>query len=183
MTVHIRMDRKRARQSRPGPLILILMGVSGVGKTTVGKILAKKLACSFYDADDFHPPSNLSKMRAGTSLTDADREPWLELLHALLSELEVQGESAVLACSALKESHREKLTLGLRGIRFVFLRADYDQLRERLAQRKDHFMPLALLESQLADLEEPVGAVVVDAGPAAPVVAAEVVRQLDLEVA
>lgn len=176
------MDQQRARPSRPGPLLLVLMGVSGVGKSTVGKILAKKLACSFYDADDFHPPSNLSKMRAGTPLTDADREPWLERLHALLSELEAQGESAVLACSALKESYREKLTQDLPGIRLVYLRAGYVQLRERLARRNDHFMPLALLESQLADLEEPVGAVVVDAGPAPPVVAAEVVRQLDLEV-
>jgi len=170
------------QRARPGPLLLVLMGVSGVGKTSVGKILAKKLACSFYDADDFHPPSNLSKMRAGTSLTDADREPWLERLHALLSELEAQGESAVLACSALKESYREKLTQDLPGIRFVYLRMGYVQLRERLAQRNDHFMPLALLESQLADLEEPVGAVVVDAGPAPADVAAEVVRQLDLEV-
>jgi gluconokinase len=157
------------------------MGVSGAGKTTVGKLLAGKLACPFYDADDFHPLSNLRKMSAGRPLNDADREPWLERLHVLLCQVETRDESAVLACSALKEAYRKKLMQGLHSVRFVLLRVGDDQLRERLARRQDHFMPLTLLESQFADLEEPQGAVVVDAGAAPALVAAQVLRQVGLE--
>jgi gluconokinase len=163
-------------------VILVLMGVSGIGKTTVGKILAQKLACSFYDADDFHPPANLVKMSRDVPLTDADRAPWLDRLHALLSDLEARNERSVLACSALKEAYRRQLTEGLQGVRFVFLHADTDLLRERLAQRRGHFMSAALLESQLADLEVPPGALEVDVGPAPSAVAEEVLRMLRLEV-
>ena len=104
-----RRRRTRGHASQLEPLIVVVLGVSGSGKTTVGKQLARKLACPFYDADSFHPRSNIRKMSDGTPLTDSDREPWLERLHELLCRVEARDESAVLACSALKEAYRKRL--------------------------------------------------------------------------
>jgi gluconokinase len=141
-------------------MIVIIMGVSGCGKSTIGKPLAERLGYPFLDADEFHPPANVAKMAAGIPLTDADRQPWLELLNA---KLRVQ-DNAVLACSALKESYRQTLTRGLAGFRLVHLRGDIELIRARLAERTHRYMPASLLESQFATLEPPQDAIEVDIG-------------------
>jgi gluconokinase len=140
-------------------MIVVVMGVSGSGKTTIGRLLATRLGCEFIDGDDFHPPENVAKMAAGTALSDADRWPWLERLNR-----ELAGRSdAVLACSALKESYRSVLSSGLRDCRFVHLRGSIELIRSRLAERKHRYMPASLLESQFATLEPPQDAIEVDA--------------------
>ena len=139
-------------------MIVVVMGVSGCGKSTVGALLASRLGYPFLDADEFHPPANVTKMAAGTPLTDADRQPWLELLNAKLRGL----QNAVLACSALKESYRKILAQGLGDCRFVHLRGSIELIAARLAERKHRYMPASLLQSQFATLEPPVGAVAVD---------------------
>jgi gluconokinase len=139
-------------------MIVVLMGVSGCGKSTVGQLLAECLRYPFLDADEFHPPANVAKMAAGTPLTDADRRPWLELLNGkLLGE-----KNAVLACSALKDSYRRVLARGISDCRFVHLRGSLELIRARLADRKHRYMPASLLESQFATLEPPADAIDVD---------------------
>jgi gluconokinase len=145
-------------------MIVIVMGVSGCGKSTIGQLLADRLGFPFLDADELHPPGNVAKMAAGTPLTDADRQPWLELLNGKLRG----EENAVLACSALKESYRRVLSKGLADCRFVHLRGSMELIRARLDKRQHRFMPASLLESQFATLEPPAGALAVDiAQPAA----------------
>lgn len=139
------------------------MGVSGAGKTTVGRALARDLCWRFVDADDFHPAANVAKMERGEPLDDRDREPWLTRLAELLREHIARGESLVLACSALKASHRARLRVDPVAVRFVHLRATVELLRERLAGRRGHFFDPALLQSQLDALEPPEDALVVDA--------------------
>jgi carbohydrate kinase (thermoresistant glucokinase family) len=139
-------------------MIVVVMGVSGCGKTTVGRLLASRLQLPFLDADEFHPPANVAKMAAGTPLTDEDRRPWLELLNRKLLE----HKDAVLACSALKESYRRALARDLADYRFVHLRGSLELIRARLAERKHRYMPASLLESQFAALEPPADAIVVD---------------------
>ena len=139
-------------------MIVIVMGVSGCGKTTIGQLLADRLGFPFLDADEFHPPANVAKMAAGTPLTDTDRQPWLEFLNGKLRA----QKNAVLACSALKESYRQILSKGLADCRFVHLRGSIELIRSRLAERKHRYMPASLLDSQFATLEAPVGALVVD---------------------
>ena len=134
------------------------MGVSGCGKSTIGQQLATRLRVPFLDADEFHPPANVTKMAAGTPLTDADRRPWLELLNAKLRA----GKDAVLACSALKESYRQALSRGLDDCRFVHLKGSVELIRNRLAERKHRYMPASLLDSQFATLEPPLHAIEVD---------------------
>lgn len=142
-------------------LIVILMGVSGSGKTTIGQLLAAELGCGFYDGDDFHPPENIAKMRHGDPLTDEDRFPWLDALRGFaLSELEI-GRSLVIACSALKEIYRERLQIPGK-IRFVHLRGDFALIEQRLATRGGHFMDAGLLQSQFDALEEPTNAIAVE---------------------
>jgi len=141
-------------------MIVILMGVTGAGKTTVGRLLAGSLGAEFLDADDFHPPANVAKMRAGTPLDDADRAPWLARLNALLRSR--AQTDVVLACSALKARYRATLTEGLEAVRLVHLSGSRELLRERLLARRGHYMNPALLDSQLATLEPPAGALVVD---------------------
>jgi len=138
----------------------VIMGVSGSGKTTIGKLLAVRLGCEFLDGDDLHPSENVAKMTAGTPLTDADRWPWLELLNGKLHA----QKNAVLACSALKETYRQALSLGLADCRFVHLRGSLELIRSRLADRKHRYMPASLLESQFATLEPPADAIEVDVG-------------------
>ena len=145
------------------PRAVILMGVSGSGKSTVGASLAQRLECPFLDADDFHPAANVEKMKRGIPLNDEDRMPWLARLHDELEHRLGSGASVVLGCSALKESYRKILEEGLSQIDFVFLDVDQLTLRERLGKRKDHFFPKELLESQFAALERPADAIVVDA--------------------
>ena len=143
-------------------MILVLMGVSGCGKTTVGKILASQLGWVFYDADDFHPQSNVEKMRAGQALTDEDRWPWLDRLNALLRSSEVGGEDAIMACSALRQVYRDRLAQGCKDVRWRFLKGTFELIQSRLAVRKGHYMNPSLLQSQFATLEEPVDAIVID---------------------
>lgn len=139
-------------------MILLVMGVSGSGKSTVGERLAQRLGWKFIDADEHHPPANVAKMAAGTALTDEDRWPWLQKLNGLLK----RETDAVLACSALKESYRQRLADGVRDFRVVYLKGSLELLRQRVAGRKHRYMPGSLLDSQLAALEPPAGAVEVD---------------------
>jgi gluconokinase len=143
-------------------MIVVVMGVSGSGKSTVGELLAGRLSVPFFDADEFHPPENVAKMATGTPLADVDRWPWLEKLNGKLLE----SQAAVLACSALKESYRKVLARGLADCRFVHLRGDIELIRARLAKRHHRYMPASLLESQFATLETPARAVSVDIGQA-----------------
>jgi len=136
-------------------MLILIMGVAGSGKTTVGKLLASALGWAFVDADDFHPPENVRKMMSGVPLTDEDRRPWLEDLRALVSGYAANGESLVLACSALKSSYREALASPAPEMATIYLRADPGLVRQRLAQRRGHYMPAELLESQFEALEEP----------------------------
>jgi carbohydrate kinase (thermoresistant glucokinase family) len=135
-------------------VIVIICGVSGAGKTTVGKLLARKLGWHFLEADDFHPAANVEKMHSGHPLTDEDRWPWLERLREQIEQSLAAGENAVLACSALKRKYRACLRVNS-DVRFVFLRGDYALIEQQLRHRRGHFMNPALLRSQFADLEEP----------------------------
>jgi gluconokinase len=142
-------------------MIVIVMGVVGAGKTTVGKLLASELGWQFADADDFHPASNVEKIRRGIPLTDEDREPWLDSLRAAILKWIADGQSTVLACSALKGAYRAKLQVDPQ-VRFVYLQGSRELIAERLRARHGHFAGEAILASQLADLEEPESAIKVD---------------------
>jgi gluconokinase len=139
-------------------VIVLVMGVAGSGKTTIGEALARELRWRYLDADDYHPPANVAKMAAGTPLQDADRWPWLDRLNAAL-RLE---KEAVLGCSALKESYRKRLSAGLQHFRIVYLRGSFELLSKRAAERKHRFMPASLLQSQFDALEPPRDAIEVD---------------------
>jgi gluconokinase len=136
-------------------MIIVIMGVTASGKTTIGTRAAKRFGWPFYDADEFHPPENIAKMSRGEPLTDADREPWLNALHDKMAEEERAGKSAIFACSALKARYRDVLREGLKTVQFVFLKGDPEVLQARLDHRKGHFMPRTMLPSQMAALEEP----------------------------
>jgi gluconokinase len=139
-------------------MIVLLMGVAGVGKTTIGEALARELGWRFIDADDYHPPQNVAKMKAGTPLNDDDRWPWLARLNKLLKE----ETNAVLACSALKAAYRERLAQGVADFTTVYLHGSPELIRARIAARKHRYMPAALLDSQLATLEPPADAISID---------------------
>ncbi len=144
-----------AEENRRNLVIVIISGVSGSGKTTVGAMLAGRLGWPFADADDFHPAANVEKMRAGIPLTDEDRRPWLRAIGAWMDEHIARGESAVVGCSALRRSYRDQLLGGRPEARMVFLATDRGVLSRRLAARVGHFFPETLLASQLAALEPP----------------------------
>ena len=137
------------------PLSVVVMGVSGCGKSTVGTQLAKALGATFLDADDFHPPMNVERMRAGVALSDAERAPWLDALSARLARAAQASESVVLACSALKRSYRDALRRGSPALTLVHLTGSSALLAERITARPGHYMPPTLLPSQLATLETP----------------------------
>jgi gluconokinase len=144
-------------------LIVLVMGVTGSGKTTVGSLLAAQLGWEFADADQFHPLVNVEKMSRGIVLTDADREPWLAAMRAAIVKWLAEGKDAVLGCSALKQSYREKLGVG-GEVRLVYLKGSYELIASRLRERHGHFATEAILADQFAVLEEPRDAVVVDVG-------------------
>ena len=137
------------------PCALVLMGVSGSGKSTIADRLAARLDWRFEDGDGFHPPGNVAKMSAGQPLTDDDRRPWLQAIADEIDRVSRQGQRLVVACSALKRSYRDILSHGRKDIRFVFLNGSYELIAGRLAARKGHFMPPGLLASQFKTLEPP----------------------------
>jgi len=161
-------------------VIVIVMGTTGSGKTTIGTLLAKRLGWEFADADDFHPPANVEKMKHGIPLTDADRMPWLEALHDRILRWNSETRNVVLACSALKQSYRDKLKAGA-GVRFVYLKGSYELFSERVLERKGHFAKQDLLASQFATLEEPTDAVTVDARESPAEIVAELASQLSAQ--
>ena len=158
-------------------MIVVLMGVAGSGKTTVGRLLADELGWKFYDADDFHPPANVEKMSRGVPLDDDDRRPWLEVLRDLVRDSHARGESAILACSALKESYR-RLLLADESTRLVYLKGDYDTIKGRVENRRGHYMKPEMLDSQFADLEEPERETHIDASLSPDEIVEEIRRRL-----
>jgi gluconokinase len=145
------------------PQAVVLMGVAGSGKTAVGMQVAQKLDWIFLDADKFHPPANIEKMKHGIPLNDQDRAPWLQRLHDELQNQMAEGHSVILACSALKESYRAVLRDEVSPPTFVYLDVDPETIRDRLQHRTAHFFPKELMESQFAALEKPKDAVIIDA--------------------
>jgi len=135
-------------------MVVVIFGVSGAGKTTIGELLAQELHWKFYDADDFHPQVNIDKMERGEPLTDEDRQPWLQSLREAITRSLAANENAVLACSALKRKYREPLRVN-GDVKFVFLHGSRARIADQLKQRRGHFIDPALLASQFADLEEP----------------------------
>lgn len=158
------------------------MGVSGSGKTTVAAMLAGALHCQFLEGDDLHPPSNVEKMRSGTPLTDADRLPWLRKIAEEIDAWRPNGESGVVTCSALKRAYRDILIGDRRDVTLVYLRGSKELIHQRMAARHEHFMPLALLDSQFATLEAPgpdEHPVVVDIGGKPGEIVAKILHQLE----
>ena len=143
-------------------MVVLVMGVTGAGKTTVGELLAERLGWKFLDADDFHPPENIEKMKHGIPLTDSDREPWLAAIHAALLDYAAKNQNVVLACSALKQKYREKLAAGLE-MRICYLKGSFEAISSHIEHRTGHFAGEAILAGQFSDLEEPDDAVVLDA--------------------
>jgi gluconokinase len=150
-------------ESRKSPLLFVVMGVSGSGKTSVGREVAQRFQLAFLEGDDYHPRENIEKMSAGIALTNADRVPWIEAIARAVNE--VQEQSIVLACSALTDAVRDKLKSEVRReVVFIHLKADPEIIRERLKQRRGHYMRSHMLDSQLAALEHPKDAIEIDAG-------------------
>jgi gluconokinase len=160
-------------------MIVIVMGVVGAGKTTVGRLLAEQLGWEFADADDFLPPSNVEKIRHGISLNDDDRKPWLDSLRRAITQWIVEHRNIVLACSALKRSYRHELAVGPE-VRFVYLKGSADLILERLRSRHGHFAGEQILSSQFADLEEPEAAVTVEIASPPQQIVAEIRKRLGL---
>jgi len=158
-------------------MIFIIMGISGAGKSTVGQILANKLDCSFYDADDLHSSENIEKMRKGTPLTDADREFWLRSIRDLIDG---QKATAVIACSALKRSYRDYLSVPEKEVVFIYLKGEPKILRQRLATRKGHYAGPELLRSQIETLEEPENALTFNITDEPSVIVESILAKFDL---
>lgn len=161
-------------------MVLIVMGVSGAGKTTIGRALAAALGWTFVDADDLHPAANVAKMARNEPLTDADRDPWLASVRDVIAAALAREESLVVACSALKARYRARLAADDPLVRFVYLKASEEVLSHRLADRPRHFAGPGLLASQLASLEEPRDAIIVDADGAPAAIVDEIKRRLNL---
>jgi carbohydrate kinase (thermoresistant glucokinase family) len=164
------------------PVIVVVMGVSGSGKSTVASRLAAALGCQFQEGDDLHPRENVEKMRGGTPLTDADRMPWLRKIAEEIDGWRARGECGVLTCSALKRSYRDIIIGDRRDVVLVYLKGSRDLIHQRLIARHEHFMPVALLDSQFATLEEPTPdehPIIVDAAGKPAGIAHEIVRQIE----
>ena len=143
-------------------IFVIIMGVSGCGKSAVGKLLAQQLRWDFFDADDFHPPANVAKMAVGIPLDDSDRTPWLDALRDLILSSLTANRPAVLACSALKERYRQHLMGGSDRLQLVYLKGSYDLIWSRMTARAGHYMKPSMLQSQFDSLEEPTEALTID---------------------
>jgi carbohydrate kinase (thermoresistant glucokinase family) len=163
-------------------VIVALMGVSGSGKSTVAALLAAALGCQFQEGDNLHPRENVEKMRSGTPLSDADRLPWLRKIAEEIDSWRARGECGVLTCSALKRSYRDIIIADRHDVVLVYLKGSRDLIHQRMAARHEHFMPIALLDSQFATLEEPTPdehPIIVDVGGKPAEIAHEIVRQLE----
>jgi gluconokinase len=160
-------------------LVILLMGVAGSGKTTVGQLLASELGWQFADGDDYHSAANIEKMRNGIPLTDADRAPWIETLRLLIVNRMAAGTNTVLACSALKHIYRQRLRVAPE-VQFVYLKGSLSLLKTRMRTRRGHFMTEQMLASQLATLEEPHSALVIDIDQSPAAIVAEVRAKLAL---
>jgi len=161
------------------PRFFVVMGVSGSGKTTVGKSLAEKLGWDFYDADDFHPPENVAKMTSGIPLSDSDRAPWLATLHGLISSCLMQNRPGVLACSALRESYRRQLLEGNEHVQLIYLKGSYELIWSRMEVRKDHYMQPHMLQSQFDALEEPTNAWIIDVSKSVDEIVKPILKRLE----
>ena len=139
------------------PSVIVVMGVSGSGKTTVAQLLAERLGWQFAEADRFHSPANVEKMRSGIALTDEDRAPWLAAIARFIDEARASGRPAVVTCSALKRRYRDVIAGGRADVRLVYLAGDYGLIAQRMAKRAHHYMPVSLLKSQFEALEPPAG--------------------------
>lgn len=157
----------------------IVMGVSGCGKSSVGKGLASALGWDFYDADDFHPPANVTKMAGGMPLNDSDRAPWLAALHDMISASLKADQPGVLACSALKERYRQQLLEGNAGVQIVYLKGSYDLIWSRMLARQNHYMKPHMLQSQFETLEEPTNALTIDIALSVDEIVQNIVKQLE----
>jgi carbohydrate kinase (thermoresistant glucokinase family) len=159
-------------------MVIVLIGPMGCGKTTVGKILAAQLHWPFDDADDFHPPENVVKMRTGIPLDDQDRQGWLTTLRGRIEKRTAAGENLVLACSALKKQYRDLLGIDQSRVVSVYLKGDFDLLRARIEGRNHQYMNKDLLHSQLATMEEPTGGLTLHIGPSPEALAREIITWL-----
>ena len=168
------------RMANQGYMVIILMGVTGSGKSTVGEQLAQDLDWPYYDADDFHPEDNVKKMASGTPLTDEDRWPWLETLAVEIGHWLAADKGVILGCSALKQSYRDVLVKGREGVQIIHLRGTKELIAHRLAKRVHHYMPASLLDSQFATLEEPRDALSIDIASEPPAIAATICSALGL---
>jgi gluconokinase len=160
-------------------MIVLLMGVTGAGKTTVGSVLAQQMGWVFADADSFHPAANVEKMRHAIPLTDADRTPWLEAIHQQMVQWTAANTNGVITCSALKQSYRERLLRHL-TVTLVYLRGSYELIEGRVSHRVDHFAPAQLVASQFQDLEEPGNALVVSVDRSPQEIVAEIRLRLGI---
>jgi gluconokinase len=162
---------------RENEMILLVMGVTGSGKTTIGRMLAERLAWVYLEADDFHSAANKAKMTRGEHLTEADRLPWLKAMHAELQVQDAKGKNVVLACSALNEEYRGILMAGLE-VKLVYLRGSKELIADRLKHRTGHFAGVAILDDQFALLEEPKDAIVVDVADEPPKIVQEILQRI-----
>ena len=161
------------------PRFMIVMGVSGSGKTSVGRSLADHLGWDFYDADNFHPPENIAKMANGIPLNDVDRTPWLASLHGLICSCLKADRPGVLACSALKERYRQQLLDGNDGVQIIYLKGSYELIWSRMEKRTDHYMKPHMLKSQFDALEEPVTALTTDISMSVEDIVQDILRQME----
>jgi gluconokinase len=159
-------------------MFLVVLGVAGSGKTTLGQALGQRLSWEFRDADGFHPAANIAKMKAGTPLQDEDRWPWLRAIRSHMESEQAAGRSGIIACSALKEIYRDTLGRGEPWIRFVHLNGSRDLIEGRMRAREGHFMPVSLLDSQFATLESPADAITLDISQPPEALVEEVLRRI-----
>jgi len=163
-------------------MVIIVMGVSGSGKSTVGEMLAARLRWAYHEADDFHPQANVEKMSKGMPLNDQDREPWLDAIRVIILKHLQDKSSAVITCSALKENYRQQLKPNdNEAVEFVFLQGDFDLINERMQQRAGHFMKAEMLKSQFDTLEPPKDALTVDISPDPQTICDEIVKAFALD--
>ena len=162
-------------------MFYIVMGVSGSGKSTIGKRLSDRLSCQFFEGDDFHPDSNIKKMSSGKALNDADRLPWLRKLEDLITNCTEENKSGVLACSALKENYRQIITgQNSHNVTWIYLNGNYQTISDRIKQRQDHFFDLKLLCSQFEILEEPKNVLTIDIDSDIEAIVDRIMQQLNL---